>query len=57
MGKGEIACTSNSLFPTMFNSLSETEIIIIIFFFVTFNLSSANAFNLVWSKFCLVGMC
>ena len=33
-------------FPTMFCSLSKTEIIIS----VTFNLSSANAFNLVWSK-------
>ena len=33
-------------FPTMFSTLSKTEIII----FVTFNLSSANAFNLVWSK-------
>ena len=30
----------------MFSTLSTTEIII----FVTFNLSSANAFNLVWSK-------
>ena len=30
----------------MFSTLSKTEIII----FVTFNLSSANAFNLVWSK-------
>ena len=30
----------------MFSSLSKSEIII----FVTFNLSSANAFNLVWSK-------
>ena len=44
--KGEIACTSNFFFPTMFSTLSKTEIII----FVTFNLSSANAFNLVWSK-------
>ena len=30
----------------MFSTLSKTEIT----FFVTFNLSSANAFNLVWSK-------
>ena len=30
----------------MFSTLSKTEIII----FVTFNLSSANAYNLVWSK-------
>ena len=35
-----------SLFPTMFSPLSKTEIII----FVTFNLSSANAFNLACSK-------
>ena len=33
-------------FPSMFSTLSKTEIII----FLTFNLSSANAFNLVWSK-------
>ena len=44
--KGEIACTSNFSFPTMFSTLSKTEMIIL----VTFNLSSANAFNLVWSK-------
>ena len=35
-----------SPFPTMFSTLSKTEIII----FVTFNFSSANAFTLVWSK-------
>ena len=35
-----------SPFPTMFSTLSKTEIIV----FVAFNLSSANAFNLVWSK-------
>ena len=46
VGKGEIACTSNSPFPTMFSTLSKTEIII----FVTFNLSSENAFSLVWCK-------
>ena len=34
------------LFPTMFFTLSKKEIII----FVTFNLSSANAFNLAWYK-------
>ena len=39
------------LFPTMFSALSKTEIII----FVTFNLSFANAFNLVWSKILLCG--
>ena len=33
--------------PIMFSVLSKTKIII----FVTFNLSFANAFNLVWSKF------
>ena len=32
--------------PTMFSALSKTEITIL----VTFSLSSANAFNLVWSK-------
>ena len=35
-----------SPFSTMFSTLSKTEIVI----FVTFNLLSANAFNLVWSK-------
>ena len=40
-----------SPFPTMFSTLSKTEFII----FVTFNLSSANAFNLVWSKILLCG--
>ena len=33
-------------FPTMFSTPSKTEIII----FITFNLSSANAFNFVWSN-------
>ena len=46
VGKGDIACTSNFSFPTIFSTLSKTELII----FVTFNLSSANALNLVWSK-------
>ena len=40
-----------SPFPTMFSTLPKTEIII----FVIFNLSSANAFNLVWSKILLCG--
>ena len=40
-----------SPFPTMFSTVSKTEIII----FVTFNLSSANAVNLVWSKILLCG--
>ena len=35
----------------MFSTLSKTEIIT----FVTFNLSSANAFSLVWSKILLCG--
>ena len=35
----------------LFSTLSKTEIII----FVTFNLSFANAFNLVWSKFLSCG--
>ena len=35
-----------SPFPTTFSTLSKTEIII----FVTYNLSSANAIKLVWSK-------
>ena len=46
VGKGEIACTSNFSFSHKFSTLSKTNIII----FVTFNLSSADAFNLVWSK-------
>ena len=51
MGEREIANTSNlqfAIFPlsTMFSTLSKKEIII----FVSFNLSSANAFNLIWSK-------
>ena len=45
VGKGEIACTSNLSFShNVFYSKSE------IIIFVTFNLSSANAFNLAWSK-------
>ena len=43
--KREIACAI-SPFSTMFSTVSKTEIII----FVSFNLLSANAFNLVWSK-------
>ena len=39
------------LFPQCFLSQSKTDIII----FVTFNLSSANAFNLVWSRILLCG--
>ena len=39
------------LFPTMFSTLSKTEIII----FVTFNLSFASGFNLVWFKILLCG--
>ena len=38
-------------FPTMFSTLSNIETII----FVTFNLLSANAFSLVWSKILLRG--
>ena len=41
VGKGEI-----SPFPSMYSTLSKTEMTI----FVTFKLSYANAFNLVWSK-------
>ena len=45
-GKRRTACTSNFSYSYNFSTLSKTYIII----FVTFNLSSANAFNLVWSK-------
>ena len=41
-----------SPFPTMFSTLSKTEIII----FVTFNLLSANALICPGVKFCCVGM-
>ena len=44
--KEKLLVQAISPFPTMFSTPSKTEIII----FVTFNLSSANAFNLVWSK-------
>ena len=44
--KEKLLVQAISPFPTMFSTLSKTEIII----FVTFNLLSANAFNLVWSK-------
>ena len=47
VGKGEIWQPAFSPFPTMFSTLSKTEIII----YVTFILSSANAFNLVKVKF------
>ena len=51
VGKREIACTSNFFFSTMFSTLSKTEMII----FVRFNLSSTNAFNLVWFKILFCG--
>ena len=44
--KEKLLVQAISPFPTMFYTLSKTEIII----FVKFNLLSANAFNLVWSK-------
>ena len=46
MGKEKLLVQAISPFPTMFSTLSKTEIII----FVTFNLSSANALNLVRPK-------
>ena len=49
--KNSLLVQAISPFPTMFSTLSKTEIII----FVTFNLSSANAFNLVCSKILLCG--
>ena len=51
VGKGKIACTSNFTFSHNVFTLSRIEIII----FVTFNLPSANAFNLVCSKILLCG--
>ena len=46
VGKGEIAYTSNfSLSHNIFYFIKDRN-----YHFVTFNLSSANAFNLVWSK-------
>ena len=47
--KEKLLVQAISPFPTMFSTLSKTELII----FVTFKLSSANAFNLVWSKILL----
>ena len=44
--KEKLLIQAISPFPTMFSTLTKTEIII----FVIFNLSSANAFNLVWSN-------
>ena len=44
--KEKLLVQAISPFPTMFSILPKTEIII----FVTFNLSSANAFNSVCSK-------
>ena len=43
--------TAFSSFPTVFSTLSKREIVIL----VTFNLSSADAFNLVMSKILLFG--
>ena len=44
--KEKLLVQAISPFPTMFSTLSMTEIVI----FVTFNLSYANAVNLVWCK-------
>ena len=44
--KEKLLVQAISPYPTMFSTLSKTEITI----FVTFNLFSTNAFNLVWSK-------
>ena len=49
--KEKLLVQAISPFPTMFSTRSKTGIII----FVTFNLLSANAFNLVWSKILLCG--
>ena len=49
--KEKLLVQAISPFCTMFSPLSKTEIT----FFVTFNLSSANAFNLVWSNILLFG--
>ena len=51
VGKEKLLVQAISPFPTMFSTLSKTEIII----FVTFNLLSANAFSLVLSKILLAG--
>ena len=51
-GKGENAANQHFLlFPPVFPTMSKREIIIL----ATFNLSSANAFNLVMSKNLLFG--
>ena len=44
--KEKLLVQAISHFPTMFSTLSKTEITI----FVTFNLLSAQAFNMIWSK-------
>ena len=44
--KEKLLVQTISPFPTMFSTLSKTEIIV----FVTFNLSFANTFNVVRSK-------
>ena len=44
--KEKLLVQAISPFPTIFSTLLKTEHII----FITFNLSCANAFNLVWSK-------
>ena len=49
--KEKLLVQAISPFPTMFSTLSKTEVII----FVIFDLSSANAFSLVWSKILLCG--
>ena len=51
--KEKLLVQAISPFPTMFFTPSKTEIII----FVTFNLSSANAFNLVYKQFPLFPQC
>ena len=50
MGKGEIACTSNFSFSHNVFLLYQRQILSILL-----HLSSANAFNLVWSKILLCG--
>ena len=49
VGEGKITCTSNFSFShIVFYSIKDRNYHFIIF--VTFNLSSANAFSLLWSK-------
>ena len=50
--KEKLLVQAISPFPTMFSTLSKTEIII----FVTFNLSSAISYIWSGSKFCCAGM-